>query len=124
MSKMLLSINPEHVENILNGTKKVEYRKTRCMRKDITEIIIYATSPIKRIVATAKIENILVDEPEKIWNSTKDISGISKEFFYKYYDKRKFAVAYELGEIKTFSKPKLLSDFGLRLAPQSFTYVD
>jgi predicted transcriptional regulator len=30
MCKILLSINSEHVANILNGSKKVEYRKVTC----------------------------------------------------------------------------------------------
>ena len=33
MCKILLSINPEHVENIFNGNKKYEYRKIKCKEK-------------------------------------------------------------------------------------------
>lgn len=43
---MLLSINPEHVENILSGVKKIEFRKVRC-KSDVNKIIIYATAPQK-----------------------------------------------------------------------------
>ena len=124
MSKILLSINPEHVVNILKGTKKVEYRKVKCTREDIEEIIIYSTAPVKKVVAQVELKNILVDSPERIWNITKEISGITREFFDAYYYERKFAVAYELGNIKTFSKPKNLSDFGVSFAPQSFVYID
>ena len=34
MNKIVMSINPEHVNNIINGTKKYEYR-TKAARKDI-----------------------------------------------------------------------------------------
>lgn len=121
---MLLSINPEHVENILNGTKKVEYRKIKCARNDINGILIYSTAPVKQVVAEVELKNILVDKPEMIWNITKEISGITREFFDKYYKEKQVAVAYELGNIKKFDKPKLLSDFGLSFAPQSFVYLD
>ena len=50
MCKLLMSINPEHVDNILAGTKKFEFRKTKCKEK-IESIVIYSTSPIMRVVA-------------------------------------------------------------------------
>ena len=33
MRSILLSINPNHVENILNGTKRYEFRKRVCKKK-------------------------------------------------------------------------------------------
>ena len=65
MCSILISINPEHVENIFNGTKKYEYRKIKC-KQDIDKIIIYSTSPIMKIVGEAKVEEILEGSPEKI----------------------------------------------------------
>jgi hypothetical protein len=35
MCKILLSINPEHVANILNGSKKVEYRKVTALPRKL-----------------------------------------------------------------------------------------
>ena len=63
MCSILISINPEHVENIFNGTKKYEYRKIKC-KQDIDKIIIYSTSPIMKIVGEAKVEEILEGSPE------------------------------------------------------------
>ena len=45
--KIIISINPEHVENIINGTKKYEYR-TKAAKQDISSIIIYETVPVKK----------------------------------------------------------------------------
>ena len=42
MCKLLMSINPEHVENILAGRKKFEFRKTKC-KEQIDSIVIYST---------------------------------------------------------------------------------
>jgi len=121
---MLLSINPEHVENILNGSKKFEYRKIRCSRDDVKKIVIYATSPIKLIVAEAEVKDIIIDGPDEVWNITSDFSGITKDFFDLYYQGKEIAVAYRLGKIKKFDNPKTLSDYGLNYAPQSFVYID
>ena len=120
--KILISINPEHVQNIIKGIKKYEYRKIAA-KQDISSIIIYETTPIKRIVAEAEIIDVLELPPEQLWKQTKDASGISKEFFDKYFRNREIAYAYKLGEIKVYEKPKLLIDYGIKAAPQSFVYL-
>ena len=60
MCKLLMSINPEHVDNILAGTKKFEFRKTKCKEK-IDSIIIYSTFPIMRVVAEVEVKDIIED---------------------------------------------------------------
>ena len=60
MSKLLMSINPVHVDNILTGTKKYEFRKTRC-KKNIDTIVIYSTSPVMRVVAEVEVKGIIED---------------------------------------------------------------
>lgn len=120
--KILISINPEHVQNIIAGIKKYEYRKIAA-KQDISSIIIYETTPIKRIVAEAEIIDVLELPPEELWEQTKHESGISKAFFDRYFDNRTIAFAYKLGEIKVYDKPKTLMDYGIKAAPQSFVYV-
>jgi len=122
MSQMLLSINPEHVANILSGKKKYEFRKVRC-RDDINSIIIYATSPVMRVVAEVEVIDIIEDAPQTVWSKTFKYAGISKTFFNQYYKGREKAVAYELGEVQVYSEPRPLAELGIRHAPQSFIYV-
>jgi len=120
MRKMLLSINPEHVQNILNGSKKFEFRKVQCC-PDVKKIIIYATSPVMKVVGEVDIINVIVDTPEKVWELT---SGISKLFFDKYYQNKEIAVAYQLGNVKQYDQPLTLADIGVGFAPQSFIYIE
>ena len=94
MCAILLSINPNHVENILNGSKKYEFRKKACKRH-VDKILIYSTTPIMKIVGEAEVEDVLVDEPETIWKN-----------------------------VIKYGKPKELKDFGVNSAPQSFQYID
>lgn len=119
---MLLSINPEHVENIMNGNKLFEFRKVRC-REDVDKIIIYSTSPVGKVVGEAQVLEIIVDGPEQVWQITSKYAGISKIFFDQYYRDKEKAVAYRLGRVEKYSEPLSLSDFGLNFAPQSFVYV-
>jgi predicted transcriptional regulator len=122
MCKILLSINPEHVENIFNGTKLFEFRKIRC-KSDVDKIVIYATSPIMRVVAEVEVENIIEGNLDEVWKHTKKFSGINRSFYNKYYNGKNKAVAYKLCNVKKYKKQKLLSEYGLRCAPQSFVYL-
>ena len=122
MCKMLLSINPEHVESILNGSKQYEFRRIQC-RADVDTILIYSTSPIMQVVAEASVKEVIVGSVLDVWRLTKEYAGVSYPFFRKYYKGKKTAVAYKLDNVITFKEPKMLTDFGISHPPQSFVYV-
>ncbi len=122
MCKILLSINPEHVENIIKGIKKFEYR-TKVAKRDVDKIIVYCTYPTKKVLAEVEIKGILKDTPENLWERTKDFSGITKEFFMEYFKNREVAYAYQLGKVLKYNEPKELIEFGCIAAPQSYMYV-
>lgn len=79
----IFAIRPEYAKSILDGTKKYEYRKVAC-KKPIEKMLIYATAPIMQVVGEADIREVLVDDPEEIWNRTNEFSGITKDFFDTY----------------------------------------
>ena len=72
MCKVLMSIKPKYAMQILNGTKTFEYRKNRFRRQNIDSIVIYATSPVMKVIGEVQLVGVLEDEPEIIWE--KDIS--------------------------------------------------
>lgn len=123
MCEILLSIHPQHVEKIFDGTKQFEFRKVLCKRK-VDKIIIYSTSPVMKVVGEAQVEDILYEDPESIWEKTKDFSGIEENFFFDYFKDKVKALAYKLCNVKQYATPIELSDFGLTHAPQSFAYID
>jgi len=125
---VLLSIKPKYVEEIKKGNKKYEFRKSLCNRKNfdkIEKIYIYSSSPVKKIVARFIVRVILEDHPEILWEKCKDVSGIDKGEFFKYFREKNTGLALEISELKFFKKPidpkTLFPDFN---APQSFCYVD
>lgn len=122
MSQMLLSIKPQYVKEILSGNKKYEFRKFRC-RDEIDTIIIYATSPIKEVVGEVSLIQIIEGDVEHVWNQTSPYGGVLKEDYQEYYKARDVAIAYQLGEVTRYDKPKKLLDFGLTYAPQSYAYI-
>ncbi|MDY3761630.1 MAG: ASCH domain-containing protein [Candidatus Onthovivens sp.] len=120
--KIIISINPQHVKNIINGSKKYEYR-TKAAKSDVNKILIYETVPVKKVVAEVEILEVMMLPPEELRNQTKLFSGITKEFFDEYFKEREIAYAYKLGKVKVFDKPKELIEFGIKSAPQSFVYI-
>ena len=121
--KVLLSIKPEFVKKIFFKSKKYEFRKT-LFKKDVESVVVYSTMPVGRIVGEFTIANIHSKSPEEIWALTKDLSGITYEYYREYFLGKKIAHAIEIGklikyevEINPFLK---FPDF---VAPQSFRYI-
>ena len=122
MSTILLSIHPKFVDKIMTGEKKFEFRRVIAKRNP-NKIIIYSTSPVCKVIGEAEVEDIIIDNPEKVWKETKKFSGVEKEFYLEYFDNRDLAVAYKLKNVIKYISPIDLKDFGIKVAPQSFVYV-
>ncbi len=65
--KVLLSIKPEFVEKILDGTKKFEFRKGIFKNPDVKSVVIYSTMPVGMIVAEFDIADVIEDKPSNVW---------------------------------------------------------
>ena len=122
MAKILMSIHPEHVEKILSGIKKYEYRKVKC-KKTIDTIVIYATYPIMKVMGEVEVWHVIEDSPVILWDRTKNGAGIDYSFFSNYYKGRNKAVAYQLGKALKYKHPKELLELGVKVAPQSYVYL-
>lgn len=122
--RVLLSIRPVHVENILSGVKRFEFRRRMFTRRDVRSVLIYSTMPVGRLVAEFEIAEILEDEPDRLWARTHADSGISKDYFDAYFEGRNTAFALGIGALTIFETPieptELIEDF---TPPQSYRYV-
>ncbi|HIX40253.1 MAG TPA: ASCH domain-containing protein [Candidatus Desulfovibrio intestinigallinarum] len=120
----LLSIKPEFVEKIFSGEKRFEFRKS-AFRQDISCVIVYATSPVRRIVGEFEVEEILQAPPRQLWQKTKDSAGISKSLFFDYFSGKRYAVAIKIGKLKKYEKEiDPYKEFGDKfIPPQSFRYL-
>lgn len=96
--------------------------KSICKR-NIDKIVIYSTSPVKRIIAEVEVKSVLSSTPNKLWNQTKKYSGISKTKYMKYFENKDIAFAYELGKVIVYEQPKKLEDIGINYYPQSHVYL-
>ncbi len=120
--KILLSIKPEYVDRILNGTKGFEFRR-KLATKPVDAIILYATSPVECVLGEVQVVGTISASPTKLWEHTKTKAGISREKFRRYFRGYKRAHAYILGKAKKYSHPQQLTEYGITHAPQSFRYI-
>ncbi|SCB53007.1 hypothetical protein [Rhizobium lusitanum] len=123
--KVLLSINPEHVENIFSGLKTYEFRRKVFARKDVKTVVVYCTMPIGKIVGEFDIDCIIEDKPSDLWKETEGGSGITKKFFDSYFEGREVAYALKIGEVRAYdthvNPSDVLDNF---TPPQSYMYMD
>ena len=121
--KVLLSIKPEFAEQIFNGTKRYEYRRTMFKNKNIKTVVVYSSSPVQKVIGEFEIETILKADLDKLWRTTKKHSGIQEEYFYKYFQNKEQGFAIQIKKTKKYRKPLCLkSDFNI-VPPQSFLYL-
>ncbi len=120
----LLSIRPEYAQQIIGGTKKVEFRK-KGFSDTVKKVLVYSSSPQKRIVGYFKVTNIIVDTPFKVWNQYETVGGITKEKYDDYYKNCEQAYAIEIKKFFSFSYPLNPQEFDKSFRPpQSYCYVD
>lgn len=120
--KALLAIKPEFVKKIFSGIKKYEYRKV-IFTKKVDKVIIYASSPVSKVVGEFTIDSIVKGKPNKVWEETKNYAGITESYFKDYFKGKDTAYAIKIKDCCKYSKPLSLKEIGVQYAPQSFVYL-
>jgi len=121
--KVLLSIKPKYAELILEGEKKYEFRRSIFKNPSVKKVVIYASSPISKVVGEFEIEDILSLNLAELWKHTMEHSGIDKEFYDNYFSGKDVGHAIKVKSAKRYAKHKDLKDFDINYAPQSFAYI-
>ncbi|MBC3846478.1 hypothetical protein H8K90_08810 [Winogradskyella echinorum] len=121
--KVVLSIKPEFAFKIFDGSKKFEFRKAIFKNNNVKSIIVYASSPVQKVIGEFEIGKIFNNDLETLWNLTKEHSGITEDFFYEYFSEREKGFAIQVKNKIKYKEPKCLkADYNLH-PPQSFAYV-
>lgn len=120
--KVVLSIKPEFANKIFDGTKKFEFRKAIFKNEKIKTVIVYSSAPVQKVIGEFEIERIINHEIDTLWGLTQHGSGITEDYFYKYFADRAKGFAIQIKKVKKYKTPKCLRrDFNL-FPPQSFAY--
>lgn len=124
---VLLSIKPEFALQIIEGKKTIELRRKFPTEKVIGGFaVIYASSPLQKIIGYALIENVSFLAIDKIWHQYGKQSKVQKDFFAQYYSNLSHGLAVHLKQplpLKRQVSLKELKDrYGI-LPPQSYRYL-
>jgi len=121
--KVILSIKPEFANKIFNGTKKFEFRRTLFKNKKVKKIVVYASSPISKVIGEFEIDRIFHEELDQLWNQTSKFSGISEDYYVQYFNGKESGYAIEVKNPKKYKIGLCIKqNFGLN-PPQSFAYL-
>jgi len=120
----LMSIRPEYAERLLDGSKRVEFRKRR-LAGDVTTVLIYATMPVGRIVGVFEVDGYDIASPSALWERHKSHAGISRSGFRRYFSRHRLAVGILVRDARRLDRPVPLSELDATLRPpQSFRYLE
>jgi predicted transcriptional regulator len=118
-----LPIKPQYAHRIVSGEKRFEFRKAT-FASHVSHIVIYASTPVKKIVGVAEVSSIDSSSPSATWESTKHAAGISRSAFRAYFlgKKRAYSIALEgVRALENWVSPNEIEE-GFKV-PQSFAYV-
>lgn len=118
-----MSIHPQYAVAIMDGKKKVEFRK-KPLATDISTVLVYATAPYSRVIGSFTIRTTVEDHPRTIWNLYNRYGYIDEESYFAYFNNRNRAVAIEIQTARKFHYPLHLDEIGPAITPpQSFRYL-
>ena len=122
-SVALLAVHPKYANRLMDGSKTVEFRKVK-FREKIGFVVVYASTPIRRIVGYFSVSEIVKGSPRELWSSYKDAAGITEDDFWAYYKDSENAVAILVKDATKLEEPLTLDSVKPNnVAPQSFEYL-
>ncbi|AHB04859.2 hypothetical protein U875_05130 [Pandoraea pnomenusa 3kgm] len=121
---MLLSVKPRFAEQILAGTKKVEFRRSWAA-EHVGLAVVYSSSPVQCLVGIVEIEGAVVGSPASVWTRCRARGpGLERQELMEYFVGKDQAYGILLGQMTRPEKPiRPKSLFRGFRPPQSFRYL-
>lgn len=125
---LFISVKPEYARKIIDGNKKVEFRRQKPRSVAGDWIAIYATQPEMNVVGFAQVEAVTIQPPSSLWRQVQDFAGIPKVTFDDYLGDLENAVGILLTNPMKLPKPisleKLRTQWPGFHPPQAFRYLN
>jgi predicted transcriptional regulator len=124
---VVLSVRPQYSDKIFEGKKTVELRRRFPIAAPPGTIAyIYSTSPVRAMVGSTEIENVIKLPVREIWKKFGKMAQITKTDFDDYFAGVKEGFALKISNARPFSRPVNLTELRDRFGfepPQSFLYA-
>lgn len=121
---MLLSVKPRFADQILAGTKTVEFRRSWAA-EPVGLAVVYSSSPVQRLVGIVEIEGAVVASPTSVWTNCRARGpGLERKELMEYFAGKDQAYGVLLGGLTLPTKPVPPKSLfrGFR-PPQSYRYL-
>ena len=123
---IFLPVRPKYATAILEGRKKVEFRKTN-FRRQPNKAILYSSMPCGKIVGWFEIKGVEDWEPDVAWNLYGKAGCVHKLVFFDYYKSKTLSYVIEIGEVVELNPHLPISEYKKLnrgfVVPQSFCYL-
>lgn len=123
---ILISIRPRFARAIVDGTKTIELRRGRMLVAAGGLLVLYSSSPVKAVVATAILHKVEEATPQQMWPRVRRGAGVVREEYDRYFRNTQRAFALHLRDVIEIHVPYTLAEMRMspRIAPpQSFRYI-
>ena len=123
---LLLSIRPRFTDALVSGEKSVELRRSRMQAASGCQVLLYSSSPVKAVVATAVLDWIDCRDPEDLWSRSGAGTAVTKAEFDAYFAGTDRAYGLHLRDVTGLGAPVSLRHLREVLGvepPQSFRYL-
>lgn len=121
--RVLLSIKPEYAYKIFDGSKKYEFRRIVFKNPSVKTIVVYASSPVQKVIGEFEIDSILNYELQTLWEKTKEFSGITEDYFFDYFGDKDKGYAIKVKKTRKYKEALCIREDFHSNPPQSFMYL-
>ncbi len=129
LSTLLMTLRPPYAERVLEGRKRIEIRRKFSPRWKGHRFVIYASSPVQRLVGEACIADVSVDHPDRVWTRWSTQIGCTRAEYEAYTRGADRVFAIHLSGATRYEEPIGLQEArqlaGERIRPpQSYCVLD
>lgn len=120
---VVMSVHPQFAEAIMDGRKKVEFRKRR-LADDVAVVWVYATAPVSRVIGYFEVGTIHTANPTDLWDRFSNVGCIDRAAFDRYYADSPTGAGISIRKAVRLQSPAHIADIlPSGVPPQSYAYV-
>lgn len=127
-NSIVLSIRPNYVKLIFEGSKKYELRRKLPKNLEIGSLVlVYATTPLKCLYGAFIVDDLIEISINELWKKVKTKAGIDELKFFDYFKNCDYGCAIKIGRKWKLDCPINLESIKEKdvkfNVPQSFRYL-
>jgi predicted transcriptional regulator len=121
--QVVMSVHPQYAEAIMDGRKKVEFRKRR-LAEDVVVVWVYATAPVQRIVGYFEVGATITAAPQDLWRQFGSVGCVNRIDFDRYYATATLGAGIWIRRAARLAVPMPIGELlPSGFPPQSYAYV-